>query len=373
MKHAAKSFIIIIILCLAPVLAGCGLAAQAREADELLIVQTMGLDFTPEGAALSLATAGDAPVRLESRGPSVTQAIERARAGTSEEELFCAHLGHLLIGEETAREGLTPLLDYVCRSGELRLSVPLVLLRGAAAKDAVLGVGDESFGVSEALQSVDADLRHRGDGRSTPAAGVLRDLARRGCALVCAVELQPAAEADPTTGEPKTLVPAGYGLVQNGRLCAWLDRDEALGVGLLTGRSGLCEISVCGAEGRPVTLSLTGGSCELEPEFDEEGALCGLCVSIRAEALIAERGGGAAVAVNELQLALERALAARVRRVLQLSKQQSADFLDLQGRLERLAPRRMRGVDFPALWPTLPVTVAVSARLTGAGDLEDAA
>lgn len=376
MKHAAKAFIIIILFILSLSLTGCGLRSQAREVDQLLVVQTMGLDPAPEGVWLSLAAPGtagsQAPLRLESRGPSVTRALERIRAGANEEELFCAHIGHLLLGEAAAQEGIGALLDYVCRAGDLRLSVPLYLLRDKDAREAVLAAGDDSFSVCDALDSVDADLRHRGDGRSTPAAEVLRDLARRNCALVCAVSLQPSAENDQSTEEaapPLTLLPAGYALLKEGRLCAWLDREQAVGVGFLTGHTGLCEIAVPGEDGRPVTLSVTGGSCSLEPEWDEKGLLCGLTVDLHAEALLAE-GGSSAAEEGRLQLALERALSQRVRQVLQLSKEQGADFLDLEGRLSLRAPRRMRNSDFAALWPTLPVTVAVSARLSGTGDLE---
>ena len=62
-----------------------------------------------------------------------------------------------------------------------------------------------------------------------------------------------------------------------------------------------------------------------------------------------------------------------LRQVLQLSKQWKADFLGLEGRLERLSPQKMRALtpDFAARWPSLPLTVSVSARLTGTGDVED--
>ena len=63
------SIIIIVGLCLG----GCGLREQAREVDELLVMQTMGLDSDPRGVLLSLSSAAGAapdnpPVRLQSAG-----------------------------------------------------------------------------------------------------------------------------------------------------------------------------------------------------------------------------------------------------------------------------------------------------------------
>ena len=106
-QRAALLLINIIVgLCLG----GCGLRGQAREADGLLVVQTMGLDPDRRGVLLSLASAGGAapdspPVRLQSAGASITTALEHIRVGANEEDLFCAHIGHLLIGEAAARKG----------------------------------------------------------------------------------------------------------------------------------------------------------------------------------------------------------------------------------------------------------------------------
>ncbi len=369
-------FIIIISLCLG----GCGLREQAREVDQLLVVQTMGYDTDPEGVLLSLSSAAGAtpdspPVRLKSAGASITTALEQVRAGANEEELFCAHIGHLMIGEAAARQGIRPVLDYVCRSGDLRLSVPLYILRSKAAQEAVLGTGDESFGICDALDSVDADLRARGDGHTATAADILGDLERFGSALVCAVSLQPSAEEEQSAGakeQPKTVVPDGYAVLKDGALCGFLDREQAVGVGFLTGRAGICELTVTDQAGLPVTLTLTGGRSTLEPRWDDDGELAALSVFVEAEAFLAE-GAAGDTDYDYLEMMLERALSERVRQVLQLSKQWEADFLGLQGRLERQSPRKMQALnpDFAARWPSLPLTVSVSARLTGTGDMED--
>ena len=368
-------FIIMVNLCLV----GCGLREQARETDGLLVVQTMGLDPDRRGVLLSLASAGGAtpdspPLRLQSAGSSITAALEQIRAGANEEELFCAHIGHLLIGEAAARQGIRPALDYVCRSGDLRLSVPLYILRSKSAREAVLGAGDRSFGVCDALDSVDADLRARGDGRCFTAADVLRDLERYGSALVCAVSLRSSAEEDRSAGaaeQPETVVADGYAVLRDGVLCGFLDREQAVGVGFLTGHTGLCELTVTDQAGLPVTLTLTGGSAALEPRWDDGGRLASLGVHVEAEALLAE-GAAGDTEYDYLERMLERALSERVRQVLQLSKQWEADFLGLEGRLERLSPQKMRALDpdFAARWLSLPLTVSVSARLAGTGDLE---
>lgn len=369
-----RHFVPTIIILSAILLSGFGLRAQAHELGQLLVVQTMGLDRSGDSLRLSLASVGgaepdSAPVRLAGSGSSVAAAEERIRAGVSDEDLFCAHIGHLLIGEDTAARGIGPLLDEVFRSGGLRLNLPVYILRGGEAADAVLGVGDRRFGVCDALASVDSDLRTRGDGRTTPACGLLRDLARSGSALVCAVEMRPSAqndEAAEASERPQTLIPAGYAVLRGGSLCGFVDRELAVGAGFLSGDTGSCEIAVTDQAGLPLTLSLRGGSAEPLPLFDEKGRLCGLEIRAEAEAVLLE-GGAGDTGEDYLRMMLGRELSGRILQVLQLSQAWEADFLGLRGKLERAAPGRAAALrrDFAALWPTLPLTVSVSVKLSG--------
>ena len=397
---------ILVLFSLVPplLLSGCaGLYANTREVEDLLVIRTMGLDDDPAGVRLTLASgagaaADGAPLRLEGRGPSITAALERIRSLANGEDLFCAHIGHVLIGEEAARRGLGRALSYVCRAPELRLSVPLYVLRGAAAGDAVLGVGDERYGICDALASVDGDVKLRGDGHLTTAADVARDLARQGSALLCAIEYVPSAEqgvpddaAQETLrrdgkqdspleggGEQMTVAPAGYGVVKDGRLCAFIDREDAVAVGLLLGKSGPCELVLTDRAGGRTTLTLERGRAELRPVWTEDGSLTRLAGEVTAEAAVAETAGAeglAAVPEDEaLRALLEAELSERLSSVLQLAKELRADFLGLGARLELDAPRRFRALEqpFSETLGELPVRLSVSARLTHSNDLEEA-
>ena len=160
-------------------------------------------------------------------------------------------------------------------------------------------------------------------------------------------------------------------MLKGGRLCGWLDRELAVAVGLLSGQTGRCEVTVRDQAGLPVTLTLIGGSASPEPQWDEDGTLRALRFRVEAEAVVSESAAGE-TELYYLQAMLERALAERVRQVLQLSKQWDADFLGLEGKLLLLSPGKLRALepDFAARWPELPLTVSVSAKLSGLGDRE---
>ena len=109
----------------------------------------------------------------------------------------------------------------------------------------------------------------------------------------------------------------------------------------------------------------TGGRCSTEPQFDESSALRSLLIHVEADAVVAESAAGGTEPAY-LQTMAERALSERIRQVLRLSKQWQADFLGLAGKLY------LEPTAFAARWPSLPLTVSVSVRLSGTGDVEGA-
>ena len=349
-----------------------GVRGNFREVEQLLVIQTLGLDGTEDGVELSMAAKGDGagPVRrLKAGGSSISAAMERIRSGLCEQELFCAHAGRLLLGEKAAEAGIDAALGYLCRSPEMRLDMPLYILREGRASQALLEVGDESRGICDVMDSVDRAVKLRGDCGCTDAARVTRELERYGSALVCALRLRQASERG-EEGSLLTVEPAGYAVLREGKLCRYLDESQALGAGLLRGESGVCEISVRDRAGRPAVLELEGGGCTIRAVWDE-GALTGLRIRVKARASVLEqRGAGGEEDADALTARLEERLAESVSACLTASKELKADFLGLQSLVERSDPAAYARLDrpFPELLPELTLEVTVSATLDHARD-----
>ena len=104
--------LLVLLICAAELLLfaeGGGLRKNSREVDQLLVVQTMGLDDFPGGVTLTLAGSADEDKgvpRLTADGVSITAAMDRIRGYSYEEELFNPHIGRLLLGEKAAEKGL---------------------------------------------------------------------------------------------------------------------------------------------------------------------------------------------------------------------------------------------------------------------------
>lgn len=364
--------LLILLLCLAPVLAGLPrLSAQRREAEHLRLAETMGLDPSPEGLKLSLAAPGgdgEEALLVSAPGASLNLAMEALRQRADGEQLFCGHLRHILLGEAFARQGLERLLSAVCRSPDLRLDMPVYLILGGGAEETMAALNLGGDGVSAALDSLDRD---RSAGLSS-AGRILRDLDRQGSALVRALRTEKSGEGEEETS---SLVPAGYGILIDGRLRALLEPEDAAAAELLAGELRPALLSLRDGQGRRVTLELQEGRTNLQPVWGEDGSLTGLEITVEARAAVLEIEGFQQAAdprtLNVITGRLEAELTGRISRVLRLSAELQADFLSLGPRLELLAPLRGRGLgrDLGGLLPGLSLRVTVQGELRHSSDL----
>lgn len=366
MKKAA-----ILILCLLPLLSGCGgLRAQAREVEQLRLAETLGLDPAPEGLILSLAAPGggeEGPLFVSAAGPSVNMAMEALRERSAEQELFCGHLQHILLGEAFARQGLDALLAAVCRSPDLRLDMPVYLVLDSEARQAMEQADNGETGVCDLLNGLSVP---GGAGLST-AGRILRDLDLQGSALIRA--LKQTDSGDPES-EAKVLVPCGFGVLVGGQLRGQIDPEDAPAVELLAGKLQPCPL-LLDYGGQSVTLELQAGKTRLHPLWKENGQLLDLEIELQVQAAVLEMDGFARAAdpqtLNALSAGLERELSRRVGRVLGLSQGLGADFLGLGRRIELGAPLRGRGLGagLGELLPDLPLRVTVHAELRHSNDM----
>ena len=398
-----KSLCLLLCLCMLPLLSACGsIYTNYKEIEQLLVIQTMGVDHTPNGVSLSLASGANPKskngvTRLFSDAPSITTAVERIRKHSFEEELFYGHISSVLLGEQAAKNGVDNYLMYICRAPDIRIDVPLYILKNSEAKDAVLNVGNGSNGITEIMSSIQQNLEWRGDGGLTRTADVVHDLRRHGSTLVCALEYTQAAEfsgelsgseksspadqAPPGLGQSVSggdniLRYQGYAIIRDGRLCDYIGREDAIGVSFLKNRVKVCDIIVPDRRGNTVTLEIDQGSSRIVPRWSTGGDLLGFDVNVEAEASIVEIDSGGLTSeesLNYILSQLESSISDRVVNILQLSRRYRADFLGLASNIEMDNPENFRNLqtDFDQLLPELDIRVRVEGRLRHTNDLKD--
>lgn len=407
---------IILTLAMLPLLCGCGsLYTNYREMEQLLVLQTMGLDAEQQGLTLSLASAAEAgsggsPTRLQIKGSTIASALEQARNYSFEESLFFAHIASLLIGEEAARGGIDECINYICQSPRLRMDMPIYIVRGGTAGEAVLATGDGTAGIAEIMAGVRDDYESRSPDTLFSVIDIERGTLRYGAALVCALEIADSIQdsskssisvdggqggGDKAAGNAqsgagsggenqggmdtgaKTVASAGYAVLKDGKLCAYLDRDEALGISFLLNSVGRSDVVVRDAQGKNTTLEINSGGSKIKPVWDSSGQLRRIDVAAEVGALVLEMDGRGSIDkaeyADKLTAELESLVSERISYVLRMSRQLNADFLGLAGEAERSAPEKYAamGVSFEELFPTLELRVTVKGQIWHSNDLRE--
>ena len=369
MKKGLLCLLPIFILCAPLALGGCALfPSSLRGVERLALVQALGLDRAEDGLRLSLVTAadssrGEGPVRMSGRGATIREAQEDAASRAAEERILCAHTAFVLLGEDSAREDVSAALRYVCRSREIRMDVPLLIVRGASAEEALLRSGDERVGAAELLQALSAAAPARLGDEFPSVARIAGRLESGGCALAAALECVSSSEQGAEGERPTTLAPAGLALLRDGKLAAFLDEDESCAADLLCGARGIHSFTVTDRAGQRVTLQTAPGRTELRTLRAADGEVEAIELTVRLTASVSEIDGTGDLAdgayADELSALLERELLRRAGKLARLQRTLGADILCL---------RERTGLEDAA---ALPLRLSAAVRVGHANDVRD--
>ena len=377
-----RLFCFLIIIGSLPALAGCTLfPSKLHGVERLLVVQALGVDFSDGAVRLSMVSSadssrGEGPVRLSGSGATILDAADDIISRSTEEELMCAHTGQLLLGEASARAGIDGVLRYVCRSREIRMDVPLLIVRGGSAEDALLKAGDERIGAAEILESLRAAAPARCGFSPPSVARIANQLEEGGCALALAVVCVAASE-QAEDGAPLTLAPAGCAVIRDGVLTGFIEQEDVAALDLLGGARGVHDFVVTDGEGQRVTLQTAPGRAVVVPLRGETGELRGAEIAVTLSASVAEIDGRGALSDGEyadaLAALLEREILRRAGNLVQLEKKLDADFLGLGERIALRSSARERALDKErgVNFSVLPLRLSVSVSISHSNDVRD--
>ncbi len=356
-----KIFRIAAVLVLAALLTGCSggsIYSNYRELEQLMVIQTLGFDRTSGGVRLSASSGSDSAgggggsesgaeqsssagvARLAAEAPSFSLAEEKMQDYSAREDLFFSHTAYIAVGGASAKESLKPFLDYIERSTDLRLDIPLFVVTNGTASELVLGAGGETYDATSVLRSLERNLDMRGDGVIYSAQQIVAALDENDCALIAAVR---SVKADKAVKEAKpdelTAIPDGYTVIKNGKAVGSIPVEYARGVNILQNRVGPSSVELR-VGNDTATVQLDKCACRITPMFGG-GVLAGLDVKITLSAALSETTGS--VGVQELNRALADEVERWVMQVLDISRSLECDFLQLGKVLERKQPQRLHG------------------------------
>ena len=328
-------------------LSGCGggsIYTNFREVEHLLPVQTLGIDSSGEGLRLSISGGGggsQSAAVLSREGEGILAALRSLQNYASEQELYYAHAQYLLLGENYAREKAGEALDFVARDTQMRLGLSLFAVRGDA-EELISGPGADSYEISKTLSGIARDTGNDGLSHVFSVRETIRSLSRSGAALVCALSPAKTEGSVFMGGEGITAVPWGYGVLRGGELVGWIEPEDSQAASLILGHMGSAGPILPDGNGGGIAFEYSSGQVKVE---DLGGGR--LKLSAKLKASLAEPDTAAEhITDRALLTRFEKELAedmkGKMERVLALSKDLKADFLELGSHL------RQKPEDFPA-------------------------
>jgi spore germination protein KC len=377
-------WVLVLLLCLALSLSGCSgtgsIYTNYREIEQLQVIQTLGVDVNAQGVTVSVSSGTDQEkthaTLMCATGPTILLAMDKLQDYAAEEDLYYAHVNYFLIGEEAAQKGLSHYLDFIWQSTELRQNLGVFVVRGSRAEDLFSSSSDEAYDISNIMPTIQRDLELKGTGAITTCSDISRQLARQGSALICAIRCEPLEGTVFNTESKTTALPAGYGVIQDGALAAYIEEEDARGVNILLNRAGSGNISVLDDQGRPVTLSIDHCDTEISPVWGEaKGQLEAISIQCDLTAAVVEINGTADPHDQDYAAQLDEAISQEVQgwitNVTDLSQSLGADFLGLGKILEMEDPLRFAEIqeNWLDLLKEVEIQITVDARAERSYDL----
>ena len=322
---------------------GCGLGrgiySNYRAVEDLLLVQTLGVDAGPVLSAATGRPQGGAPTILRHAAASIPQGMDVLQQRTPKGQLYFAHTRYFVLGEAFAAEGVGPVLDFVERDTLTRMGASLFVVRGGTAEALITGAG-EDWDVGDVLATVRQETETHGDSHVFDVRETAVALSEYGAALVCALRLTDTGGSVFGLSEGVAAVPDGYGILRDGALVGFLDGGQARAASLMRGVLGTVTQELPFGDGR-VTVELR---CAM-PEIRLDGAV----LSVRAMPTAVLVGADTAASVTDpaalaaLTAAIDRSLTDELTRLLARVQAEGSDFLSLGRALRR------QGIDPAAL------------------------
>lgn len=328
-----RSFLLYIGMFL--VLAFSGFAAPEKplDAEGMSLAQVIGIDAEGDKIRLSVCTAGAEPDRLSSVGESIPDAMRTLDEKSVGSGILYAHVSAVFIGEELCGQGIENFLEYFCLSDQVRMDIPVYIIRSGSAADAI-ATGSDTVGSGELAENLRERAELTGSGTAPTVSELRQTLLHSGSGIARALRVEPAADADGSV-----LSNAGLCLIRSGVSAGFLEEGDVSAVELLTGEKSIYHLRLRDRNGVGVSLEINGGRSRLRPEWDSDGALSALEIGIKLSARLTDGSaddflGGEA----EIQRLIERNMAYRAESVLRRCRSTGTDFLGLGQKAEMAAP-----------------------------------
>lgn len=373
-----KKYLSIFLLICLPFIGGCW---DRKELNQIAIVMGAGVDHSKNGdveITAQIAKPGeirtqggskgnrpDADLVLTSDGKTVFDAIRNFIA-ISSRKLFWSHNQVLIFGEEQARNGLAPVIDFFERDHEPRVEVPILIAKGRA-EDILLTPGEiEKLSAIEIKQALNAAAFLSKASRIDYHEFVEKLHYVYSAPVAPRIQLQ-------QTAEGKKFKISGMAVFRKDKLVGWLDEKETRGLLWVLGKVKSTIVVVQVPDASTGKVSLEVFKTDSKVKVSSKGNLL-LTVEIEVDSKIGEETGPldptkphVLKMINEEQ---EKIIANEINSALTKAKELKSDVFGFSQAIHSQEPKEWAKLktNWEQEFPKLEVNVMVKAKTRRTGD-----
>jgi len=375
-KRASLFLFPLILFLFATALIGCW---NWRELNTLGIVVATGLDLAPDGkvsVTVQIVKPGEIRSSRDSKGGTGSNAVwvvtstgdtvfDAVRNATMQvdRKLFWPDNKIYIIGEELAREGLSPMLDWLDRDSEPRRLPKLLVTRGKA-KDII--AADSEI---ENLPALFLENLVKASINTSMAVDVrIHDFLK----MMTAEGRDPyASRVELMGGEKKQSILSGAAVFRKDRLVGWLGPSETRGLLWALGKvkSGIIVVPSPLEEEKKVSLEIIRAGSKIRPILKEDG-MPAIIVEIQEEGNLGEQMSAVDLTKPEIWSSLEEsqsiAIENEVKSALRIAQTElGSDIFGFGEAVHRKYPQVWQELKdrWSQVYPLVEVEVKVSAKL----------
>jgi len=276
-----------------------------------------------------------------------------------------SHLEYILIGENTAKESLDYFIDYYSKSPTIRLDAYAFI-----TKD----ISGEEFIKKILTSKIDADARLDGLVNDKTLLSSLnkknlKDIMqlfysqnKTGLIPVLAIEESPIKNNDEKSDKKYTFGFDGLGIIKDGKLIDYLPYSLVRSYLILTKTLKMSDIEITDKNDHLFVFAIKNSKKQISFEFDENNIPEKVVFDIHIETELDEKSSNESINdLNELQ---NEKIKSEIEKIIELSKQTDADFLNIGETLSMRHPYKWHNIkeDWQDIFQNLDYEINITTK-----------
>lgn len=322
---------------------------------------TRALAGGAEGGAAAGPGAPEPALHMSSPATTLAEA-NREFSNRTYRIPFYGYTQALVIGEDTAREGINPIMDFFMRSFEANWNMNVYISRGEAAPVLTIRPALEDLTGVYLGRLSKRTVNQTARNPNVTLVDVMKGLVTPGAVLI--PRLVPA---------PDQVKLAGTAVVKKGRMVAWLGEIESRAAWLMSGkaRGGDLVFAAPWDPRLPITFDIN--KVKVKKTVRAEGDRLVFDVKLALEGRLSEKQGTRdtyeAKEIRQMEAAAAKAVRAQAQAVLAKTRTMGADAFEFHRLVERKYTDRWRELerDWGAAYARSDARVTVKVRIRNVG------